>query len=328
MTMPSPAALSVQPKDPDLDPGIAAALARAAALGASRRDLTDIPGSRIQLTREQSWWTENLPALAEMRDDSLTLLGRRAAIRLYRPRPQVRSPVILYVHGGGWCLGDLDSHLNVSTGLALTTDAVVVALDYALAPEHPFPRGYDETLAAVAALRGPAGERLGLDASTLILAGDSAGANLALATAVALRDAGTPSQALGLFYGAYDTDLETESYRRFGDGRYGLSRQEMAQFYDYYVPQAALRRDPRVSPQHAPLAGLPPAYLIACGLDVLRDDTLRLAASLAQAGVPFRLDALPGATHGFLRFGDAVPLADRALKDAGAYLRSVTAGAA
>lgn len=322
MTMPSPAAPAAPPADPVLDPGIAAALARAAALGAKRRDLTDIPGARAQLAVEQSWWTQNLPALAERRDDVLDLGQRRAAVRLYRPRPDLAGPVILYLHGGGWCLGDLDSHLNVSTGLALAADAVVVALDYALAPEHPFPAGYDETLATVAALRGPEGARLGVDARALILAGDSAGATLALAAALALRDAGTPAQALGLFYGAFDTALDTDSYRRFGDGRYGLSRAEMAQFYDYYVPKAALRRDPRVAPQHAALAGLPPAYLLACGLDVLRDDSLKLAAALAQAGVAFRLDALPGATHGFLRFGDAVPLAARALKDAGAYLRA------
>ncbi|HEX2217140.1 MAG TPA: alpha/beta hydrolase fold domain-containing protein [Xanthobacteraceae bacterium] len=308
-------------RDPAIDPGIAAAIARAAALGARKRDLTDIPGARAQLRREQTWWAENPPAVAELRDDALQLGERAAAIRLYRPRPDVRSPVILFLHGGGWCLGDLDTHANVARGLAIAADAVVVALDYALAPEAPFPQCFDETVAAARALRGEAGERLGIDATKLALAGDSAGANLSLAAAVALRDAGTPADALGLFYGSFDTGLDTASFRRFGDGRFGLSRAEMAQFFDYYIPPTARRDDPRITPLHADLRGLPPAYVLACGLDVLRDDSVRLAGALAEAGVRFRLDLLPGATHGFLRYGNAVPLATRALDAAGAFLR-------
>lgn len=309
--------------DPELDPGIAAAIQRAVTLGAQRRDLGDIVAARQHVRREQSWWTENPPPLAERRDDTLELLGRTIPIRLYRPRAEVTSPVILYLHGGGWSLGDLDTHLNVANGLALAADAVVVALDYSCAPESPFPRALDESIAAVQALRGEAGRRLHIDAGKIVLAGDSAGANLSVAAALALRDAGSPVDALSLFYGAYDTATDTPSYTRFGDGRYGLARAEMLQFYDYYIPRAARRDDPRIAPLHADLAGLPPAYLLACGLDVLLDDSLRFATALGHAGVRYRLDVLPGAAHGFLRFGDAVPLARRTLEEASGFLRSV-----
>jgi acetyl esterase len=309
--------------DPPIDPGIARALARAKELGAKPRDLDDIPGARVQMRREQGWWREQQVALAEVRDDVLPVGGRDAAIRIYRPRQDLIGPVILYLHGGGWCLGDIETHDNTARGVAAGADAVVVSLDYALAPEARFPRGYEDTLAAAEALRGQAGARLGLDARVLMLAGDSAGANLALAAAMALRDAGAPAQGLGLFYGAYETRFDTASYRRFGSGRYGLSQPEMARFFDYYFSTPADRHDWRACPLRGELAGLPPAYLLACGLDVLRDDTLALAAALAQAGVRYRLDLLPGAVHGFLRFGPAVPLAHEALNAAGGYLRSV-----
>lgn len=309
--------------DPPIDPGIAQALARAASLGAKPRDLGDIPGARAQMRREQSWWRENPPELAEVRDDVLSVCGREAAVRLYRPQRMTAGPVILYLHGGGWCIGDRDTHDNVARGLAAAADAIVVSLDYALAPEAPFPRGCDETIAAANALRADAGQRLGIDATVLMLAGDSAGANLALAAAVALRDAATPVQGLGLFYGAFDTSFDTESYRRFGSGRYGLSQPEMARFFDYYFTRSDERLDPRAAPLHGDLAGLPPAYLLACGLDVLQDDTLALAAALGRAGVRCRLEVLPGAVHGFLRFGAAVPLSAQAIRDAGAFLRGI-----
>ena len=312
-----------QRREPPLDPGIDAAYERARALGAKPRDLGDIPGAREQLRREQSWWRDQVPPLAELRDDTLKLGKRDAAIRIYRPKAESRSPVIVYLHGGGWCLGDLDSHINVAAGLALNADAIVIGLAYAKAPEAPFPKPLDEAVAAVRALRGAEGRRLGVDASRVGLAGDSAGANLALAAAISLRDAGTPVQALGLFYGVFDFDLDKASYRQFGDGRFGLSRREMAQFLDYYAPAPTRRDDPRLAPYHADLRDLPPSYLLACGRDVLRDDSLRLAAKLAEAGSAFRLEMLPGATHGFLRFGSAVPLASSALRDAGTYLRGV-----
>ena len=311
-------------EDPPLDPGIAQAGARAASLGAKPRDLRDIPGAREQMRLEQSWWRERQTALAEVRDDTLAVGGRDARIRIYRPRAEAAGPLVLYLHGGGWCIGDIDTHDNAARGVAAAADAVVVSLDYALAPEAPFPQAHEETLAAVAALRGEAGQRLGLDARVLMLAGDSAGANLALAAAMALRDAGTPVQGLALFYGAFDTRLDTGSYRRFGDGRYGLSQFEMARFFDYYLAGSDHSNDCRAAPLCGNLAGLPPAYLLACGLDVLRDDTLALAAALARAGVRHRLDLLPGATHGFLRYGPEVPLTQEAFDAAGSFLRAIS----
>lgn len=309
------------PVDPTLDPSIAACIAEAVRRGAVRRDLTNIPDAREQMRREQAWWSEGQPQPAEIINDTLDVGGRALRIRLYRPAADVTGPTLLYLHGGGWCIGDLDTHDNCARSLAMSSNFVVVSLDYSCAPEAPFPAAFDEVSAAARALRGAEGQRLNVDATRLAIAGDSAGANLALAGALALRDAGTPAQALGLFYGAFDTSLETSSYRGFGDGRYGLSRGEMAQFYAYYAPGAT--DDLRVAPLRADLAGAPPCYMIACGLDVLRDDSLKLAAALTTAGVRFRLDHVPGATHGFLRFGNAADASRNALSEAGRYLASV-----
>lgn len=311
-------------RDPPIDAGIVAALERARSLGATPRDLADIGAARAQVEREQAWWRERQEALSEVSEAEIDLGNRRARVRLYRPHGATAGAV-LYLHGGGWSLGSIDTHDNVARGLAAGSAATVVSLDYALAPEAPFPQPYHESLAAARALRSAEGRRLGVEAAALGLAGDSAGANLAVAVAMALRDGGEPAQALGLFYGAYDTRLDSGSYRRFGDGRYGLSHKEMAQFFDYYLPAPAQREDPFAAPLRGDLAALPPAYLLACGLDVLRDDSLLLAAALTQAGVPYRLDHQPGAVHGFLRFGPAVPLSARCLAAAGAFMREALA---
>lgn len=308
--------------DPPMEPSIAACIAEAIRRGAQRRDLSNIPGAREQMRREQAWWADNQPAPAEIRDETIDIGARKLPIRLYRPSSDTRGPVILYLHGGGWCIGDTDTHDNIARNLSLESGFVVVSLDYSCAPEAPFPAAFDEVSLAANALRGSEGERLGIDAAKLVLGGDSAGANLALAGALALRNAGTPAQALALFYGAFDTSLETDSYHRFGDGRYGLARAEMAQFYVYYAPDTK-RDDWRLAPLHADLADAPPCYLLACGLDVLRDDSLKLAAALTEAGVRFRLDLVPGATHGFLRFGAAAEASRNVLAEAGRYVRMV-----
>lgn len=308
-------------RDPPVDLGIIAALDKARTLGAAPRDLADLDTARAQIEREQGWWREEQTDLAEVRDEMLDLGARQAKVRLYRAHGATDGPMVLYLHGGGWSVGSIDTHDNVARGLAAGTMATVVSLDYALAPEAPFPQAYHETVAAARALRGAEGRRLGLAPGALGLAGDSAGANLAIAAAMALRDSGEDVEGLALFYGAFDTRLDSGSYRRFGDGRYGLSHHEMAQFLDYYLPSAAQREDPCAAPLRGDLAGLPPAYLLACGLDVLRDDSLLLAAALTTAGVAYRLDLRPGAVHGFLRFGPAVPLATESLTDAGSFLR-------
>lgn len=309
--------------DPRLDPGVATALARQATFEFPPRDLDDIPKARIQMRRENEVWQKRAPELAEIHDDIVDVGPRAAKIRIYRPQSGLKGPVLLYLHGGGWCLGDLATHDALMRRLAIASEFVVVGLDYALAPELPFPAAFDETLATVQALRGLKGERLGLDTAKLALGGDSAGANLALAAAIALGKAKTPVDGLVLFYGAYTCELDSASYREFGNGAFGLSLAEMKRFLDHYAPDASQRRDPRIAPLYTDLTGLPPTYLMAAGLDCLRDDTLALATRLGQAGVRIRLDVLPGTVHGFLRFAEVVPAARRAINTAGAHLKKL-----
>jgi acetyl esterase len=244
------------------------------------------------------------------------------AARLFRPPGGRRLPLVVYLHGGGWTMGSIESHDRVMRSLALHGDAAVLGIDYRLAPEHPFPAALDDALAAVAFARG-GGLGEGVDASRLALAGDSAGANIALGALLALRDRGLPqADTACLFYGCYAPVFDTPSHRRFGGGEWLLSTKVMRWYWGNYIgPADPARLPPSLAPLHADLAGLPPLYLDAAGLDPLLDDTTLLADRLAHAGNRFTLDIVPGVVHGFLRFSRDLPAAEAALAAAGEHLK-------
>ena len=192
-------------------------------------------------------------------------------------------------------------------------------MDYALAPDHPFPTGLNDCLWAWSQLRAQA-------ASTApwYLAGDSAGANLALALMLDLRHLGQPQpDAALLFYGVYDCNQDTESHRLCGGGQFGLSTLRMRWYLDQYLSGSA--RDPqdrRVSPLRADLSHLPPLFLNAAGLDPLRDDTVALADKLARTDTPFEFRRCEGVVHGFMQQAAVLPEARQAFEDAAAFIRS------
>jgi acetyl esterase len=225
-------------------------------------------------------------------------------------------PVIIYVHGGGWTFGSVDTHDGTMRGLAAAGGRCVFGFDYRLAPEHPYPIPLEDTLAAIAV--GLSGE-LGSDVDTRrwALAGDSAGATLALAAMIHRREAGLAlPAAAALFYGCYAPDFETGSHARFGDG-YLLTTANMRWYWRNYLGAAFDAPPTLAAPLNADLTGLPPLYLTAGGLDPLADDTIRLAERLATAGCAFRHDHVPGVVHGCLRMSrDLAPA--QAMIDAGA----------
>jgi acetyl esterase len=252
--------------------------------------------------------------------EDLTVPGAAGPLRarLFRPTAE-RLPLIVFIHGGGWTFGSVDSHQNEMRYLALKSGCAVLGFDYRRGPETPFPAPLDDVLAVVEAVRGGVLEDRA-EVRKLALAGDSAGANLALGALLALRDAGQPMpEAAGLFYGCFAPVFDTESHRLFGDGQFGLTTERMRWYWRNFLGHAA---PPPVlaAPLGADLDGLPPLYLMAAGLDCLRDDTFALAERLKVIGAQHEIAVVPGVIHGFLGRAPRLPVAQNAVAEAGVFL--------
>ncbi|MBL8700436.1 MAG: alpha/beta hydrolase [Alphaproteobacteria bacterium] len=311
---------------PYVTPATAAILARMRAAAPIDYATMPIAEGRRAFIQSNQMWNEQPPPVTDVRDLSVRGATGPMRARLFRPRADARLPVVVYVHGGGWTFGDVDTHDRCMRVLATESDACVLGIDYRLAPEHPFPAALDDTLAALDWLVR-AGPAEGLEPSTVALAGDSAGANIALAVLIASRDRHRWSPATAaLFYGCFAPLFDTASHRRFGDGSYGLSTARMRWYWRNYLGALPETTTALAAPLHADFAGLPPLFLNAAGLDPLLDDTLLLAMRLAHAGTACELDIVPGVLHGFLQQTREEPAAVTALERAGRFLRTKLAG--
>ncbi|MBY0329570.1 MAG: alpha/beta hydrolase [Acetobacteraceae bacterium] len=232
-------------------------------------------------------------------------------VRLLQPT----SPpigLVVYLHGGGWALGALDDFDHVARALVARSGCAVLMPDYRLAPEHPFPAGLEDAEDATR-WAATATAELGSASLPLVLAGDSAGANLAAVTARTLRGEVRPVLQ-ALIYPVADCDFGSASYAAYGEGLILLKR-DMQWFFDLYAP-AALHADPRISPlRAADLSGLPPAHVVTAEYDVLRDEGEAYAQRLREAGVPTELRRIAGLPHGFARMINLVDTADAALTE-------------
>lgn len=293
-------------------------------LEALKRGALPIGTSSVKELRDgakalRAGWQASGPAMHATADG--TFEGMR--YRIYRPSASERLPAVVFFHGGGWTLMDIDTHDPIARLIAMTSGAAVLSLDYPLAPEAPFPAALHACTRFARYVAGAA-DGLGLAPRTPAFAGDSAGANLAVAVALALRDAGAfKPAALALIYGSYDlSTLARDSHRRFGDGTLPLSIERLTFFRDSYVPNVAARSDPLVSPLNADLRGMPPCFLAVATHDALYDENFAFAARLGGAGVPVELKIYPGTIHGFLEAAAAVdaPIAKRAIADVGRFL--------
>ncbi|MFW5973928.1 MAG: alpha/beta hydrolase, partial [Natrialbaceae archaeon] len=221
-------------------------------------------------------------------------------VRLYDPRESVaESPLIVFFHGGGWVIGDLDTHDGPCRKLAAETGYPVVSVDYRLAPEHPFPAGLRDCYAALE-WAAESSSDLGVDPERIVLAGDSAGGNLAAAVSMLSRDRGGPAVAAQvLVYPATGDATATAAYEENGEG-YFLTTETMAWFHDLYIDDEIddgnVYAHPRLA---ADLSGLPPATVVTAGFDPLRDDGVAYANRLAEAGVPVEHRNYEGMIHGF-----------------------------
>ncbi|MGT2427471.1 alpha/beta hydrolase [Amnibacterium kyonggiense] len=262
----------------------------------------------------------SLPRIGEIRDEVIG--GVRC--RVYRPQVTAPSPTIVYLHGGGFVIGDLDTHDLTVRLLATDVGAVVVSVDYGLAPERPFPGGVEDAWSVFATVAGRI-EEFGGDPARLVVAGDSAGANLAAVTAVHARDTEVPLAAQLLAYPVVDPGGEYASRGENADG-YFLTARDMDWFFEHYTGVApgaegarSLVEDPRIAPLRTPdLAGVAPAVIATAEYDPLRDEGVAYAAALVAAGVPVWHRTYEGQIHGF--YGTPLPGALRATHEIDAAL--------
>jgi acetyl esterase len=243
-------------------------------------------------------------------------------IRVYTPEGQGPFPALLYLHGGGWVLGDLESHDDVCRSLARRTPSVVVSVEYRLSPEAKFPAPLDDCEAALRWLSDHAAE-LGADPARIAVGGDSAGGNLAAGLTIRMRDRGGPKIAFQLLiYPATDRNVGRESHREFAVG-FGLTRSNMQWFWDCYLNATADRDNPEVSPLRAEsLRGLPPAFVLTAHSDVLRDEGEAYAKRLQESGVPVTAVRFRDMNHGFIRMGAVYSQADHGLSVLAEALRA------
>ncbi|MYD97549.1 MAG: alpha/beta hydrolase [Gammaproteobacteria bacterium] len=237
--------------------------------------------------------------------------------RIYRPEGEGPFPVVIMFHGGGWVIGDLDTADRQSREVCRGTGALVVSVDYRLAPEHRFPAAADDCYAATRWAAEHAPDHEG-DASRLAVAGDSAGGNLAAVVAQMARDRGGPRLVFQLLvYPVTDgVDPGWPSYRDNGDG-YLLTTAAMGWFWNHYAPSAADRHNPYASPLQAEsLAGLPPALVMTAEFDPLRDEGEAYARALRAAGVDAELVRCDGFIHGFFSHTGTIPATRKAMAKA------------
>jgi acetyl esterase len=310
-----------------IDPELVAAGQLLQSRGLVAPDRTQAPLSEVRaaVDRIGVFLGEGSVPLRRERDLSLPGPHGQVPCRLYLPDDAEKPPLIIYAHGGGFMQGSLPSWDAMLRELVRQSGVAALSVDYRLSPEHRFPVAFEEIVAMIR-LAAREGSEFGIDPKRLAVGGDSAGANLALAAAVALREAG--ERALGfmlLIYGCFSTDTESQSWQRFGRGA-GLSQTQMRWIWETYLERPEQQNDWRAAPALADLAGLPPAHLIVGNLDPLLDDSHRLAARLKEAGVRCELKVYEGLNHGFIRYGRLIAAARSAVGDCAAAL-SQTLGA-
>jgi acetyl esterase len=245
-------------------------------------------------------------------------------VRVYRPgAPSARlRPLLVWLHGGGWVIGDLQSADPTARDLALQADTIVASVDYPLAPEHPFPAAPEACHAAAGWLAAHATE-LGADPGLVAIGGDSAGGNLAAVTALLARDRGGPEFKLQLLvYPVTDCLMSQPSVKENGEG-YLLTASAMHWFIDQYLPAGADPRDPAASPFHAgDLKSLPPALVITGEFDPLRDEGEAYAVRLDRASVPVTVSRYDGMIHGFFGMTGVLDAGQDAVREAAEALKA------
>lgn len=320
--------MPVTPQDiiaevPGIDPDAAKVLATLRTLNRPAMESLTPEQGRAAFRAMREAMKQPQPEMAEVRDLSVAGPAGPVPVRLYRSHGagSGASPVMVFYHGGGWVLGDLEGHDVQCRLIADAAACTVVAVDYRLAPEHRFPAAADDCIAATAWVADNAA-LLGVDAGRLAVGGDSAGGNLA--TVVALDAAarnGPQVCSQVLIYPVVDLRMGYGSYKRAGSG-FTLTAGSMEWFRDHYLGPEGAVTDWRASPLLAPnLAQSPPAFIVTAGLDPLCDEGEAYARALEQAGVETRFQCCTGQMHGFIGASGIIGQADQVIGEIGAFLK-------
>jgi acetyl esterase len=261
-------------------------------------------------------------AIAKVENRTISGPAAPIPVRIYTPAGSGPFPVLVFFHGGGWMIGDLDTQDGACRTLANKAGCIVVSVDYRLAPEHRFPAAPEDTFAATQWVAANA-TTINADATRIAVGGDSAGGNLAAVTAQMVRDANGPRLAFQLLvYPVMDGTCNMPSYRDNGDG-YLLTTDMMQWFWNHYVRSATDRQNPMASPLCAhSLRGLPAALVQTAEFDPLRDEGEAYAARLKADGVPVTLTRYDGMIHGFFGMSSMIDKANAAVSEAAAALRA------
>ncbi|MFC1757214.1 alpha/beta hydrolase [Planctomycetota bacterium] len=256
------------------------------------------------------------PELANVTDCACGDIGARR----YVPVADEVRPAIVYFHGGGWVLGNIDTHDAVCRRLAKESNCVVISVDYRLAPEHPFPAAMDDSYVATRYVLEHA-EELGVQAGKIAVAGDSAGGNLAAAVAQRFRDEERPGIDLQvLIYPVIEPTFDSGSYEEFAED-FGLTREAMKFFWRQYAPDGSARDNPYAVPSVARLSRLPRTFVVTAEYDVLRDEGERYAKRLSESGCDVTLVRYDGMLHGFVHFAGAFDEGVKATAKIGRFIK-------
>jgi len=286
--------------DPFVRPDVRAFLDYLAGLGRPAGHEVGPEGARQMMVASRHAFDAPMRDIAVIRD-----IAGPVPLRLYDAREdRAPGPLLAFIHGGGWVIGGIETHEPLCIDLAIELDLPVVAVDYRLAPEHPFPAAFEDSLGAVRWIAGGAPE-LSRTATSLFLAGDSAGGNLAAVVSAALRDepAAVPVAGQWLIYPAADPCVRYPSYDQFNEG-FLLTKASMDWFEESY---AGPRGDWRYSPLLAGVERLPPTFVLTAGLDPIREQGRAYAARCAEAGIETIYWEAPGTIHGFIILRKVLP---------------------
>jgi len=314
-----------------IHPQIEPILERMLAVMAERGPIGSVspPVMRERFNEDVSGWNLELPEIHHTEDFQIETTAGLVPVRLYDPVARdTELPCLIFIHGGGWVVGDLETNERTMRLLAIRSGIRILSVDYPLAPENKFPVGLDACVAVTHWVRQN-GRDWGIDPDRLAIGGDSAGGNLALATALDLRNTGENWLKLGLMiYPALSPHADTESHQSFGQGEFGLGTDAMHYFWGEYLADGSQKNDPRAVPILAEMHSMPPMYIVTAGLDALTDDSHTLEKKLKESGIKAIHRHYPGMIHGFFSMALFLDIGDKAVTEAAAALNEALNGSA